>query len=83
MALNLPVDMAYEWGHHRAAAPGPDGRGPRLEAMNDTITALPDEESNLRHQLEQVKGNAVRFGRIARRAGTRPRIEPSSFLPRR
>lgn len=72
MGLNLPVDMAYECGlitalqHRNLMA---EARAANLEAMNDIITDLPADEYNLRYQLEQVNGDAVRFGQIARRAG--------------
>lgn len=69
IAMDLPVDKARTFGfltpkeeqYARAQA-----RARTLQAMDDIIDNLPDAHRHLRAQLEQAKGNARLFARIAR-----------------
>lgn len=77
IALDVPVGKAYDLGliteeERRRAMAG--ARADTLKAMNDIIADLPEDQQDLRYQLEQVNGNAARFGRIAKQSGIKFRV---------
>ncbi|GAA5015370.1 hypothetical protein [Actinopolymorpha pittospori] len=75
--LHLPVDKAFDFGlitaeEQREARA--QARTATLRTMDEIIDKLTEHERHLRPGLERAKGDARRFGRLAKEAGVRFRI---------